>query len=73
METQKIDKETARKEALAMLDGFENIIMFGFRKNGDSALVTVTEDEIYDRLGQAMAKQLEILGKEIEEECKEYS
>ena len=47
--------------------------MFGFRKNGDSALVTVTEDEIYDRLGQAMAKQLEILGKEIEEECKAYS
>ncbi len=71
MKTEKIDKDQARREAIDLLDGYENVLLFGFNKNGQSALVTVTEDEIYDKLGLAIAKQLELLAKEIEEECNE--
>ena len=68
MEAEKISKEQARQDALRVLDEYENVLVFGFKKNGESALVGVTEDEIYDKLGLAIAKMLEQLGREVEEE-----
>lgn len=68
METEKISKEQARKDALRVLDEYENVLVFGFKKNGESAVVGVTEDEIYDKLGLAIVKILEQLGKEVEAE-----
>lgn len=69
METEKISKEQARKDALRVLDEYENVLVFGFKKNGESAVVGVTEDEIYDKLGLAIVKILEQLGKEVEAEA----
>ena len=69
MEHEKIDRERARKDALKVLDEYENVLVFGFKRNGQSALVGVTEDEIYDKLGLAIAKMLEKLGKEVEAEA----
>lgn len=68
MEAEKINKEQARQDALRVLDEYENVLVFGFKKNGESAVVGVTEDEIYDKLGLAIVKILEQLGKEVEEE-----
>ena len=68
METEKISKEQARKDALRVLDEYENVLVFGFKKNGESVLVGVTEDEIFDKLGLAIVKILEQLGKEVEAE-----
>lgn len=68
MEAEKISKEQARQDALRVLDEYENVLVFGFKKNGESAVVGVTEDEIYDKLGLAIVKILEQLGKEVEAE-----
>lgn len=69
MEVEKINREQARQDALRVLDEYENVLVFGFKKNGESALVGVTEDEIYDKLGLAIAKMLEQLGREVEAEA----
>ena len=69
MKSEKIDREQARQDALRVLDEYENVLVFGFKRNGQSALVGVTEDEIYDKLGLAIAKMLEQLGKEVEAEA----
>ena len=69
MEHEKIDREQARKDALKVLDEYENVLVFGFKRNGQSALVGVTEDEVYDKLGIAIATMLEKLGKEVEAEA----
>lgn len=69
MEAEKINKEQARQDALRVLDEYENVLVFGFKKNGESAVVGVTEDEIYDKLGLAIAKMLEQLGREVEAEA----
>lgn len=69
MGTEKISKEQARQDALRVLDEYENVLVFGFKKNGESAVVGVTEDEIYDKLGLAIVKILEQLGKEVEAEA----
>lgn len=69
MEAEKINREQARQDALRVLDEYENVLVFGFKKNGESALVGVTEDEIYDKLGLAIAKMLEQLGREVEAEA----
>lgn len=66
---EKIDKEQAKKDALSMLDEYENVLVFGFKKNGQSALVTITEDEIYDKLGLAIASLLERIAKDVEKEA----
>ena len=66
---EKINREQARKDALRVLDEYENVLVFGFKKNGESALVGVTDDEIYDKLGLAIAKMLENLGREVEAEA----
>ena len=68
MGAEKISKEQARQDALRVLDEYENVLVFGFKKNGESAVVGVTEDEIYDKLGLAIVKILEQLGKEVEAE-----
>lgn len=68
MGAEKISKEQARQDALRVLDEYENVLVFGFKKNGESAVVGVTEDEIYDKLGLAIVKILEQLGKEVEGE-----
>lgn len=69
MGAEKISKEQARQDALRVLDEYENVLVFGFKKNGESAVVGVTEDEIYDKLGLAIVKILEQLGKEVEAEA----
>lgn len=66
---EKINREQARQDALRVLDEYENVLVFGFKKNGESALVGVTDDEIYDKLGLAIAKMLENLGREVEAEA----
>ena len=72
MKSEKIDREQARKDALRVLDEYENVLVFGFKRNGESALVGVTEDEVYDELGLAIAKMLEQLGREVEAEASFY-
>jgi len=69
MKSEKIDREQARQDALRVLDEYENVLVFGFKRNGESALVGVTEDEVYDELGLAIAKMLEELGREVEAEA----
>ena len=66
---EKIDKEQAKQDALSMIDEYENVLVFGFKKNGQSALVTITEDEIYDKLGLAIVSLLERIAKEVEMEA----
>ena len=66
---EKIDKEQAKQDALSMLDEYENVLVFGFKKNGQSALVAVTEDEIYDKLGLAIVSLLERIAKDVEKEA----
>ena len=64
----KIDKEAAREQILGLLDTCDNVIAFGFMKDGKAALLTCTEDEIYDRLAVAMMTFLQRLAKEVEED-----
>ena len=69
METEKISKEQARQDALRVLDEYENVLVFGFKKNGESVLVGVTEDEIFDKLGLAIQYMLEQMAKQVEAEA----
>ena len=63
-----ISKEQARKDIIDALDKYENVIAFGFKTNGEAAMIAATEDEIYDRLGLAIMRFLERIAKEIKEE-----
>ena len=69
METEKISKEQARQDALRVIDEYENVLVFGFKKNGESVLVGVTEDEIFDKLGLAIQYMLEQMAKQVEAEA----
>ena len=72
MKTVKLDKAVAVNEISGLVRDCPNVIAFGFYKNGKTAMITATEDEIYDRLGLAIAKLLQQLGREIEEEASKY-
>lgn len=67
----KIEKAEAKKQIASMLDTCDAVIAFGFKLDGETTLVTATDHEIYDKLGLAMAVQLQKLGKQIDEESKE--
>lgn len=69
MGAEKISKEQARQDALRVLDEYENVLVFGFKKNGESVLVGVTEDEIFDKLGLAIQYMLEQMAKQVEAEA----
>lgn len=66
---EKIDNTQARKDAQRVLDEYENVLVFGFKKNGESVLVGVTEDEIFDKLGLAIQYMLEQMAKQVEAEA----
>lgn len=72
MNTVKLDKAVAVNEISGLVRDCPNVIAFGFYKDGKTAMITATEDEIYDRLGLAIAKMLQQLGREIEEEASKY-
>lgn len=65
---QKIDKKKAKKDIISALDEYENIILLGFKPTGEAALITATDDEIYDKLGLAIMVFLKGLAKEVEED-----
>lgn len=69
MKTVKLEKAIAVDEISKLVLDCPNVIAFGFYPNGKTAMITATEDEIYDRLGLAIAKMPERLGREIEEEA----
>ena len=71
IEMTKLEKAEAKKQIASMLEKCDAVIAFGFMLNGETMLVTVTDYEIYDKLGMAMAVQLQKLGKQVEEESKE--
>ena len=64
----KIDKKAAREQILGLLDTCDNVIAFSFMRDGKAALVTCTEDEIYDKLAVAIMRFLQRLAKEVEED-----
>ena len=66
----KLEKKEAKKQIVSMLENCDAVIAFGFMLNGKTTLVTVTDHEIYDKLGMAMAVQLQKLGKQIDEESR---
>ena len=72
MKTVKLDKAVAVKEISSLVRDCPNVIAFGFYKGGKTAMITATDDAIYDRLGLAIAKMLQQLGREIEEEASKY-
>lgn len=72
MNTVKLDKAVAVNEISGLVRDCPNVIAFGIYKDGKTAMITATEDEIYDRLGLAIAKMLQQLGREIEEEASKY-
>lgn len=72
MKTEKLDKAIAVKEISSLVRDCPNVIAFGFYKGGKTAMITATDDAIYDRLGLAIAKMLQQLGREIEEEASKY-
>lgn len=68
---EQFDKKQAKKEIIAAVEEFDNIIAFGFKKNGEAVKITATDDPIYDILALAIQKFLEQLAREVEEECKD--
>ena len=67
----KLDKAEARKQITGLLDICDNVIAFGFMESGKVALLTCTEDEIYDKIALAMMHFLQQLAKEVEEDLAE--
>ena len=68
---EQLDKEQAKKEIIAAVEEYDNVIAFGFKKNGEAVTITATDDPIYDRVALAIQKFLVQLAREVEEECKE--
>lgn len=67
---EQLKKEQAKKEIIAAVEEYDNIIAFGFKKNGEAVTITATDDPIYDKLALVIQKFLEQLAREVEEECK---
>lgn len=67
---EQLEKEQAKKSIIAAVEEYDNIIVFGFKKNGEAATITATDDPIYDKLALVIQKFLEQLAREVEEECK---
>lgn len=68
MDTSITANEQAKKEIIAALDEFDNIIFFGFRKTGEACCLTKTNDAIYDKLALAITALLERTAREVEKE-----
>ena len=66
-----LEKEQAKKRIIAAVEEYDDIIAFGFKKNGEAITITATDDPIYNRLAFAIQKFLEQLAREVEEECKD--
>ena len=67
---EQLEKEQEKKKFIAAVEEYDNIIAFGFKKNGEAVTITATDDPIYAKLALAIHKFLEQLAREVEEECK---
>ena len=67
---EQLEKEQAKKKIIAAVEEYDNIIAFGFKKNGEAVTITATDDPLYDKLAMAIQKFLERIAREVEEECK---
>ena len=67
---EQLEKEQAKKGIIAAVEEYDNIIAFGFKKNGEAVTITATDDPNYDKLDLAIQKFLEQLAREVEEELK---
>lgn len=67
---EQLEKEQAKKGIIAAVEEYDNIIAFGFKKNGEAVTITATDDPLYDKLALAIQKFLEQLAREVEEELK---
>ena len=68
---EQLEKEQAKKNIIAAIEEYDNIIVFGFKKNGEAVTITATDDPLYDKLAMAIQKFLERIAREVEEECKD--
>ena len=53
---EQLEKEQAKKKIIAAVEEYDNIIAFGFKKNGEAVTITATDDPIYDKLALAIQK-----------------
>ena len=45
---EQLEKEQAKKNIIAAIEEYDNIIVFGFKKNGEAVTITATDDPLYD-------------------------